>query len=265
MSDESTLADCGAKIDRRLEAAFEPLDGARIPVARATMEGDDDRWYGELLVRANASVTGSVDDGSVLPAAAAVELLGGYCRLRSELLVELADDAANSVPPDPSRALLAGDYLYSAAYAALGDVDDPARGACFETLTRVSSRIVATFGRSSGQSMAAQADFRTLVDGTAGTLGEGAALLGATLAGVDDAHRDGFATLGRGLGTARQLRRTLASEPGSVRIPAPRSDDPTLRRHAERRVAEAEDALRELSAVADVTRLRPLFADVEEE
>lgn len=59
MSNEHSLADYGAKIDRRLEIVLEPANGARMPVIRETTEECDNRWCGELLVRSSASVTDS--------------------------------------------------------------------------------------------------------------------------------------------------------------------------------------------------------------
>lgn len=264
MTDGRPFADYRAEIDRRLEAALEPEIGDRIPMARATIAADDDRWYGRLLVRSYGSVTDTMDPEALLSAAAAIELLRAYCRLRRELLVQIADDLAHSLTREPASALLAGDFLYSAAYSALGESDHASLGACFATLTRVSERMVEAFGSGYVQSASTPANRLALIDETAGALGAGAAVIGATLAGVDSPHREDFATLGRGLAAGRQNRRTFGSGAESIRVVSPEPDERQIRRHARRRLAEADEALSALSSVADVSRLRPLFEGVEE-
>ncbi|WP_225336453.1 polyprenyl synthetase [Halomicrobium urmianum] len=245
-------------VDRRLEAAVESADRTGLSAARAVLTECDDRWYGRLLLRSYESVAGSASAGAVQSAAAAIELFRGYCRLRSELLDRAESGAARSPSRDPTRSLLAGDYLYSAAYSELNAVDHARSGACFETLSTASSRVVEAFA--SHYVEPASNSGRTLVDDTAGALGEGAAVVGATLAGVDGRWRDHFATLGHGLAVGRAVQRAL--EPGAegfhlVSDP----DERRLRQYADRRLAAADDALDELSAV-DVARLRPLFEDV---
>lgn len=263
MTDEHSTNDLRAAIDRRLETVFETENDARVPAAREAVAEDEDRWYGRLLVRSYGSVADSMDSEATLSAAAAMELLRGYCRLRSELLVQITDDVAHSLTRDPTSALLAGDFLYSAAFTTLAEIDHSSRKACFEVLTDVSERVVEAFSRNYVRSTSTTASRRQLIDGTAGALGEGAAVIGVTLAGGGEPLRENFAALGRGLGAGRQIRQTLDAEGGSVRVAFLERDQHQFRQHAERRLAAATEALRSLSAAADADRLRPLVADVE--
>lgn len=252
------------RIGRRIEAALDsdPRDG--LATAREIMDERDERWYGLLLALSYDAVAEPPDVEPVVPAAAAIELLGGYCRLRGELLVQFDDTIAHSVTRDPTAALLAGDYLHSAAYSTLGAVDHPLLGDCFETLTTVSGRIVEAFGARYTRSVPPTTGHGSSVDETAGTLGEGAAVIGATLAGVDDALRDTFATLGRGLATSRQIRRALDPEATTLPVVPPDHDEQRLRQHARRRRGDTDRALADLASKAAVESLRA-FGDPDDE
>lgn len=259
MTDGHPSADCHTEIDRRLEAVFESGNDAEIPLAQRVIQENDDRWYGQLVVGTVGSVTRSVSTEAVLSAAAAIELLRGYCRLRSELLVQVSNDVPHSLTRDPTSALLAGDLLFSVAYSELGAVDHTPTEPLFETLANVSGTVIEALTATHVQSTSAATDRPALIDDTAGALGEGATLLGASLAGVTDSRREQFASVGRGLGVARQIRRDLDSDGGSLPVVPPEPDEATLRRHANRRMEEATCGLDTLSPTVDVDHLRPFF------
>lgn len=257
MTGDPTLADCRAAIDRRLERVLEPASEAGLEPAHAAVAAADDRWYGRLLVRSYEAST-AADTDPVVPAAAAVELLRGYCRLRSELLERITDDGARSTAREPTAPLLAGDYLFSAAYSTLGDVDHGSLESCYETMTAVSGTVVESFATAAARPGFDPGEYPSLVDGTAGALGEGAAVIGATLGGVEETRRSQFATLGRGLASARAVHRTLGSDPDALTLAPTKLDERPLKRHAERRLDAADRALRDLSGAVDTNRLRPV-------
>lgn len=262
MTDEHTLGDGRAGIERRLERALDSTAGKDDEVARAAVEQTDDRWYGRVLIRTVRSVTDAIDTDPVLTSAAAIELLRTYCRLRIELLVPATDDVAQSPSRDPTSTLLAADHLQATAYSVLGAIDHPRVGACFETLTSVSKGVVEGFAAGYVRSPPAPGG-RSSVGEVAGTLGEGATVVGATLAGVDGAHVAQFATLGRELGRSRRARRLLDSDDAAPPPIRPDPDENALRRDVDHSLTAVDDALDALSPVADVHRLRPLVAALE--
>ncbi|WP_135820155.1 polyprenyl synthetase [Halostella litorea] len=265
MTEHPPRPDPRAAIDRRIDAALAPDRGPGLASARAAVEGFDDRWYGRLAIRSHAAAAGAdgPDPGpapdAARSAAAAVELLRGYCRVRGELLCRVEDDAS---PADVRSALLAGDVLYAAAYSSLGRLDAGSADACFEPLVAASETVVETFAASHARPTTA--DRRDLFDGTAGALGRGAAAIGAALAGADADRRDRFAALGHDLGTARGIRSALGPDLSAVPA-APEADERALRRHAANRLAEATRACRDLPPAVDTVHLRPAFEAVERE
>ncbi|WP_226023735.1 polyprenyl synthetase [Halomicrobium salinisoli] len=258
MTDAHAPGDHRSDIDRRLETAVESADAAGLPAVDAVLSATDDRWYGRLLLRSYESTAGSPPPEAALSAGAAVELLRAYCRLRTRLLDRGDADGARVGSLAPTASLLAGDFLYAAAYSELDGVDHVRGGACFDALVDVSETVVEALA-AHYVGPTSPASELTAIDDTAGALGEGAAVVGATLAGVDGQWRDHFATLGHGLAVGREIQRTADPDAGGFH-PVPDLDDRRLRRYAERRLAAADDALDELSAV-DVARLRPLFED----
>lgn len=265
MIDDDYRIDAETAIDRRVDSVVASAADAGIPLARSAVEVAPDRWYGRLLVACADAGPASVDADASVPAAAAIELLRGYYRLRSELLgaVGADDDDRSPAREDPTEPLLAGDVLFSLAYSTLAEVDHSATDACFATLVRTSRAIVESFAAIDGERPASPAARRDLLDGTAGALGRGAAVLGATLAGVEGDRREAFATLGRGLGVARVERRALDGE-GQLLHPALDASDDALRRHVARRLAEADRARREVAGSVDARPIRPFFDAVVE-
>lgn len=257
MTDAHAPGDHRSAIDRRLEAVVESADAAGLPAVATVLAECDDRWYGRLLLRSYESTAGSPPEAA-LSAAAAVELLRGYCRLRSRLLDRGDADDARAGPPAPTASLLAGDFLFTAAYSELDGADHVRGRAPFETLVDVSQTVVEALAARSVGPTSPESELAP-IDGTAGALGEGAAVVGARLAGVDGRWRDHFATLGHGLAVGRAVQRALDPDADGFHL-VPDPDERRLRRYADRRLAAADDALDELSAI-DVARLRPLFED----
>jgi len=202
MPPATTIAERRTKIDRYLDTALERAD-ERPLAAVSTMEACPDRWYGQLMVLSYNAIADEPRTDAILPASAAIELLRGYCRLRSELFVQLADDFAHSLTRDPAAVLLAGDYLNSAAYTVFAETDYNQLEDAFHVFTDVSESLVEAFDTEYIRSV----DDYSFLDETAGSLGEGAAIIGATLAGVNTFQRADFATLGRGFSTAFHIRR----------------------------------------------------------
>lgn len=259
MFGELTLADRRAKIDSRLETALESARGECLAPARTVIVEQDDRRYGQLVALVYNSVAETPDDSSILRAATAMELFRGYCRLREQLLGRLAGSESDSVTRTSNAALLASDYLHTAAYSTLSPLEDTDVRPCIGTLASVSERIIETLTDAPLESTPSPAEYCSFVDGTAGALGRGAAVIGATLADVDDRERRRFATLGRGASVRRRLRRVLDADADTdtIRLGSPPLDGQhrILRQHARRRLTEATEALRTLSSTTDVDSL----------
>ncbi len=243
------------ELDRRLEAVLEADGETGVATARAAVLACPDRWYGRLVALAHDAAANAPAPDAVRSAGAAVELLRGYCRLRSGLFARLHDGTAAS----PTDALLAGDYLNSAAYTALVAADHARAGDAFDALLAVSESLYEGFDTSDARFAA---DAVSFLDETAGTLGEGAAVVGAALAGADESLRARLGEFGREFGTARQVRRVLASDGGSPAVAPREFDEQRLRQHGEQRRGAGEQVLERLSTEVDVGALRA-FVDVE--
>ena len=250
-----------SQIERHFEQVLSTGDEANLPLVHDVLDDSPDRWYGQLVVTVYDSLSDHQDCEDVLPYAAAVELLRGYVRLRNRLLLTLTDKHAYSLTPDPTAALLAGDYLYTAAFSSLGSRPDSSSSECFEILTTALETVTEAFTRTYTAAGFTDHDQAKFLDDTAGSLGEGAAALGATLAGVDEPVRRHCERLGRGLSTARQINYVLDMDPTEAMVVPPTFDESQFRQYAEQRRDEAALALDTLSETVDVTRLRAL-ADV---
>jgi geranylgeranyl pyrophosphate synthase len=249
-----------SKIDTQLERVLTHTKGDGLDLAREVIDEPDDRWYGKLVINSYVSLTGTPGGGgdNVLSAAAAIELLRGYVRLRSQLLIQHTDERVHSLTLDHSSALLAGDYLHTAAFTALSSNLHPTLENCIEILADVSETITETFALSYASAASSEPDPRLILDGTAGSIGKSAALLGATMANIESTHRKDVASVGRGFSTTRQIRRLFDAEPPKAMIVPLALDEVPLQEHAERRRSEAEQALKALSGAADVATLRTL-------
>jgi len=250
------MDECSSRIDGRLEPVLTTADDHGLPVVRETVEEPGDRWYGRLLVASYETAATERETDSVQAAAAAVELFRGYCRLQSRLLVQLIDRWPHSITHDPTSVLLGSDYLYTAAYSMLGNVTQSALGDSFEVLVNTATGIMESFAGIYAETARSEWDQREFFDETAGAVGEGAAVLGATLAGGDDTRRDRIAAVGRGLSTARQIHRVLDAGPVAAMVIPPEFDERRLREHAERRGTDAMRALDALSPPEGATTLR---------
>ncbi|QLH79655.1 polyprenyl synthetase [Halosimplex rubrum] len=245
-------------IESRLESALDGADGAGLALARETVEAAEDRWYGQLVAGAYRSLADEPDTERAVPAAAAVELLCGYCRLRSELLVQLTDSRPHAFTRDEVATLLAGDYLSSGAYSALAAADDPGHGDRFEEVTDALEAVSGAFADTYVETGESLPDRVALVERTAGRLGEAAAVLGARLTDADERHRDPLARAGRCFAAARTIRRALDREPGSAMVVVPERPVERLDEYATRRREEGQRALAALPSSADASPLRRL-------
>lgn len=257
MHRQLSLDERRAALDRRLEAALEAADRTGMPRVRSEVQSFSIRWYGQLVALSHNSIADEPATDVVLPASTAIELLRAYCRSRSDLFVQLDADDPHSLSQDPTDALLAGDYLNSAAYATLGAIDHSRLPDAFETLVGVSESLFEAFDARRAWSVE---DHGSFLDETAGSLGEGATVIGATFAGVDDARRKHLAAFGRSSSTARQIQCLLESDCEMFPL-APEVDERRLREYGMERLTEANRALERLATSADV---EPLRAFVEE-
>lgn len=251
-----------SQIDRHLKSVLGNADAAGLSLVRETLNEPRDRWYGQLAVSSYASVTDGQELEAVLPVAAGVELLRGYVRLRNRLFVSLTNNHSHSQTLDPSSAILAGDYLYTAAFSSLHSMPDAPSSDCLEILPTIPVTITEAFSLTYTPAKSTEHDPAVFLDRTAGSLGEGAAVLGAALAGLDEPNHRYFTLFGRSLSTARQIDRVLDAAPSEALVTPPELDESQLRAHAERRRDEANQALDALSETIDVTRLRT-FAETD--
>lgn len=254
MTDPTTVDP--SRIDDYVKRELNDAGDPDVPLVRDVLAEPGDRWYGQLVGHAYASLADPENFETVLPAAAGVELLRGYVRLRSRLLVTLADRWAHSFTLEKTPALLGGDYLYTAAFSSLQSVPDAHASDCMEILTTVLESITEAFAVTYTPTGSPATDHTTFFDETAGSLGSRAAALGTTLAGLDDRHRRHFERFGRGLSTARQIELVLEADPSDAMVVPPSLDESRLRRHAERRRDDVDQALSALAETADETRLR---------
>ncbi|TKX73453.1 polyprenyl synthetase [Halorubrum sp. GN11_10-6_MGM] len=245
-----------SQIERHFEQVLSTPDEANLPLVQDVLDDSPDRWYGQVVVTVYDSLSDHQDREAVLPYAAAVELLRGYVRLRNRLLLTLTDKHAHSITLDPTAALLGGDYLYTAAFSSLHSGPDSSSGDCFEILTTALETITEAFARTYTAAGSTGHDQAKFLDDTAGSLGEGAAALGATLAGVDEPVRRHCERLGRGLSTARQINYVLDTDPTEAMVVPPTFDESQFRRYAEQRRDDAAQALNTLSETVDVTPLQ---------
>jgi len=245
-----------SQIERHFEQVLSTADEANIPFVQDVLDDCPDKWYGQLVVTVYESLSDRPGGGNVLPAATAIELLRGYVRLRSRLLITLTDKHAHSLTLDPTAALLAGDYLYTAAFSSLRSGPDSSSGDCYEILTTVLETLTDAFARTDTTAESTEHDQEKFLDETTGSLGEGAAALGATLAGADESVRRYCERLGRGLSTARQINYVLKIDPSEAMVVPPTFDESQLRQYAEQRRNDASQALDTLSETVDITRLQ---------
>ncbi|WP_018259086.1 hypothetical protein [Halomicrobium katesii] len=252
MVDGRVPTDHGAEIERRLAALVDARDD-HLPSRVSPVL--DDRWYGELLVRSYASIADEPTAETALSGAVAVELLREYCHRRGDLLGHISDDDLGA--GDRTASLLAGDFLYSVAYSELLAVDADRCRDCVETMLDASQRIVETVADDATAQSA-----RSVIEGTAGALGGGAAAVGAAIGGLDDRSRDRLEAFGRTLAAGRAARWTLALDADCGL--AYHVDCHGLARYAEEQLALADRQCRALAPLAETARLRPSFEAIED-
>ena len=220
MAEAASSAD-PARIEAALAAALPPADAipARLHAAmRHAVLGGGKRLRARLVLAAGA--LGEADPRALDAAAVAVELVHAFSLVHDDLPA-MDDDTLRRGQPtvhvafDEATAILAGDALQALAFEVLADA--PAPPALRVELLRVRARATGAAGMCGGQQLDMDATGRTLAlpelealhARKTGALIVASVLLGATLAGVDDATRlrlDGFATE---LGLAFQIRDDL--------------------------------------------------------
>lgn len=255
MTRELSLEERREAIDGRLEAALESARGDYLVPARTAVLGREDRWYGQLVALVANSISERPDAPSILRAATAMELFRGYYRLREQLLGQLAATETEGVSWNSNAALLASDYLHTSAYSTLGSLEGVDVEACIGTLASVSERLVETTADTDLESTPSATAYRSYVDGTAGALGCGAAVIGATLADDTNRQHRQFAAVGHGFSVRRRIRRDFAAD-GASPLTSPGSEGERLRQYAREQSADATRALRTLSSTIDVDSLR---------
>lgn len=128
----------------------------------------------------------------------------------------------------------------------------------FSTLVSTAQSLVEVMGRAHAGDGLTEANFTAYLDDTVGALGEGAAALGATVAGVDPAHRRAFAPIGHGIAVADWIETLLSREPDRASIVPQAPDEDSLREHAATRRLGARDAIRSLEDVVETGPLHDL-------
>lgn len=245
-------------VDDGVADALDDASTESLTVARRAVDGTGDRWYGRLVAAAHDAVAGPPRAEAVLPAAVSVELLRGYCRLRTSLLADVPDGQNTPGGPDQSAALLAGDYLHAVAFLELRSLPRSVPEAGFETLTDALESIRAGFTAAFAEPAAANTDPAALVEQTVGSVAGAAVRLGVSLGGADPSAADEFADAARDYATARGLRQLRdALHQTAVELPFG-VDDAALRMQAESRRADASRRLRGLRGDFDVQSVRHL-------
>jgi len=253
-----------ATVDDAVAAALAGEDDAgheSLAVARRTVEAPEDRWYGRLVAAAHDAAADRSRPDAVLPAAVSVELLRGYCHLRTALLVDASSPGDGPLGVDRSAALLAGDYLHASAFREAGSLPEPpAPGTGYEVLADALESVRAGFDAAfaGGDAPASDAGPASLVERTAGSVADAAVRLGVSLAGADRSTATALARAGRDLATARGLRQLRdAVHRAAVDFPFA-VDDAAVREEADRRRADATRRLRTLRGDLDVAGVRHL-------
>lgn len=251
-----TVAERQNTINRRLEVALESFDDHSLDLATSTIDSYSDRWYGQLVTRSYAAIADQPIPDAVLSASAAVELLRGYCQLRSELINQPRTSRSNPLTRNPAKLLLAGDYLNATAYTVFSQADNQQFENALKTIIEISKSLIDAFNTMRTQPI----DACTFLDETIGNLGEGAVIIGAKLAGSATNIGENFGALGRCLSSAYQARRILelANRNSVRRIEPPRYDEPELRQYGKSRFRGAMHTLKDLSGSIDVEPFQDL-------
>lgn len=130
---------------RSRSPAHAPSPSLSVPIAliRATAAtGDDDE-----SPRTDASTASAPSRATLLEVSTSLAFLGGYARLRRDVL-----DAARATARDRDVAILASDYLHAAAHATLAEISISAdrHVALYRTLTAGSAALATSFLERSG-------------------------------------------------------------------------------------------------------------------
>lgn len=202
MTGENSSARLRADLDARVEALARTDAG--FLAEESTSPACRDRWYGRLAVRTFEATAGETATRSdVRTVAAGLSLLRAYHERRTALVVDR--DGGGEVPAHHlNRSLLAGDYLFAAAFGALESIDGPRRSRCFEVLVEAACSLVTGTARHGLRSDPSTDELLAYAEATAGALGAAATHVGTTLAGAEPGR---LAEFGRYAATARRLER----------------------------------------------------------
>jgi len=278
MLPEQTLPERRSEIEERIADRIDAAAGEALAAELSAVPERGDRWYGQLLVISHDAVVATPNPASAssrdaaLTAATAIELLREYWVMRERLLVRLDGGDLDRSGRELTTRLLASDFLFTSAYSTLGSLRDERTAECVEAFATAAESMVAAFDDDRPRSTLPPETFCAFADATAGALGRGAAVVGATLAGAGEVETERLAAVGRGVAAARRVPRTLGENAGEKSSPGPRStspqedlegarvessasDSPRLREFAARRLDEAERALDALAETATVDAL----------
>ncbi len=268
MIPERTLPERRTEIDRRIADRIDAVAGETLAAELATVPERDDRWYGQLLVLSHDAVAAAADPAeaadatAVNDAATAIELLREYWALRERLLVRLDEGALDRSDRELTTRLLASDFLFTSSYATLGDLRGERAAPCVEAFEAAAESVVEAFGDGPPRSTLPPEAFCAFADATAGALGRGAAVVGATLSGADDAEIERLAAVGSGFAAARRVREATGDPVDEPRVAPTSPNERRLRQFATRRLDEAERALDALAETATTDALEA-FVDAD--
>lgn len=222
---DGALEDRLQAVDSVLE---EQLAGGDPPylhdAARHLVEAGGKRLRPIVLLLFADAVDPELDDGAVVPAAAAVELVHTLSLIHDDIID--ADDLRRGVPSvhtswDEPTGIVAGDLLFAQAFSLVSRAEAPPAvtvectrvlaDAC-EHLSEGQARDMAL---SDHEGVSEEVYLQTIAD-KAGALFAASAEMGARLAGGDETVAAGAAGFGRAVGTAFQLHDDVLDVTGST-------------------------------------------------
>lgn len=212
----SSIARIDSELDRRLAipeslAASDPERQLHEAMRYAVLGGGK-RLRPALVLAAAQACQGSIE--RALPAAAAVELLHAYTLVHDDLPA-MDDDSVRRGRPTvhvafgEATAILAGDGLLTAAFAALGDLGDSA-AAAVSTLAAAAGPSALLGGQARdlalelGGAEPALSEVELIHRGKTGALFSASAELGAITARAPQPHREALRRYGMAIGVAFQ-------------------------------------------------------------
>lgn len=199
-----------AVVEERLRRETDADDPLMREMARHVVFAGGKRLRPKLVILANRVCGGSGLDG-VVGAAAGVELVHAASLVHDDIIDE-ADLRRGTwslhrkygVP----EALVAGDFLFTRGFAAVGSLSSEVVEALSEASTRLAEGEVREL-RSGGPGSVSPEEYRAVARRKTAAPIEGAARAGALLAGAPDGQVEALARYGREMGLAFQIRDDL--------------------------------------------------------